>query len=130
MFASIFPLGDEDPFLHPKDVAGRITTHFPNALVDWEAANARLQAELEQLQKAGAPPEIVAGHRNLFGNTVHIEVYSQHNQAHGVSFFVYLDSPIEVESISLVPTEEERTHLSSLVSEIARCLKYDVDFSA
>jgi hypothetical protein len=127
MQAHLFPFTDEDPFLHPREVARRIGTHFTNAVVDWDSANTKLQAELERLEEAGTPEPILIGHRRLFNNVVYIEVRSYDETESGVRFFAYQNSRIDLESFgppNHACVEQERR----LVSEIAKSLEYDVEF--
>jgi|GEM_PF-6266506 len=127
MFAHLFPLSDDDPCLHPSEVAKRITAQFPDSIADWDRANTKLQSELDQLEQAGTPGPVIAGHRNLFNNTVYIEVRLPNRPGRGVWFFAYLDSAIDVETIE--PNDGEGTpQEKQLVAEIAKCLNYIVEF--
>ena len=129
MFAHLFPLTDDDSFLHPKEVAKRITAHFSHSIADWDHANRKLQSELDRLEQAGTPEPVISGHKNLFHNTVYIEVRSSNGSGSGVRFFAYLDSPIDVETID-AHDGDEAVQEQQLVAEIAKCLKYDVEFEA
>jgi hypothetical protein len=129
MLAHLFPLADGDPFLHPREVAKRITASFPNSIVDWDRANRKLQSELVRLVEAGTPEPVISGHKNLFNNTAYIEVGQLNGSGNGLRFFAYLDSPIDVEFIEPHNGNEEQTVQDRrLVAEIAKCLNYDVEF--
>lgn len=129
MIARLFPRTDEDSFLHPKEIAGRITAHFPASVADWDQANRRLQSELDRLEDSGAPAPVISGHKNLFNNTVYIEVHRADTPEIGVRFFAYLDSPIDVEAAQ-PRNSDQLARERQLVVEIAECLKYDLAFEA
>ena len=69
MRGEIYPRDDNDAFLHPKEVASRFACVVPRILIDWRRADDRLQKKLEELIEQGTPDPILAGHRNLLGNT-------------------------------------------------------------
>lgn len=125
MFAQLFPFSDNAPFWHPKSIANKISAQFPDSQISWKHANQKLQAELEELQKSGMPDPVITGHKNLFNNTVYIEVYCNRSKTAGIAFYAYIDSPIEAFALQNPPLEEER----QLALAIANRLKYDIDFS-
>jgi len=130
MIAELFPLTDDDPFLHPKEVAKLIAGNFAESLIDWEQANRMLQKKLEELENAGTPAPIIAGHKNLFGNTVCIEVRSSDNPEVGVQFTAEIDTSLELETIGdTLPREDDIEELKELIQEISQCLNYDVEFT-
>lgn len=130
MIGRLFPRSDDDPFLSSKEVAERVSTAFPKALVDDNRANELLQAELEKLEARGTPLPILQGHKNLFGKTTSVEVPSPVNNNIAVKFMVYPDSPIEVFAIPSEITSDQNGLSRILVTSIAEVLTYDVEFAS
>jgi len=126
----LFPRTDDDPFLSSTEVAKRISAAFPGSLVDDERAHEILRVELQKLEERRTPPPIVQGHKNLFGKTTFVEVYSSTNETIGVHFLVYPDSPIDVFAFPTETTSDENALLRSLLSRIADELAYDVEVAS
>ena len=127
MIGRLFPHTDDARFLSAAEIAMRISCRFPNAKLDWETANAKLQSELEKLEEMGTPLPIIQGHKNLFGKTTSIEVHSSSNETIGVRFCAYPDSAIEIEGIADQTTLDGAMAVEDLIREIADCLEYDCE---
>ena len=128
MIAQLFPRTDESPFLHPKEIAERVSANFPEATVDWDRANAKLQDELKNLEETGTPEPVLNGHKNLFGNTVFIEIYIDSARNQGISFSAYPDSPIELSKF-LTGSKANQDEINDLVERLGGLLDYDVEFA-
>jgi hypothetical protein len=99
VISRLFPRTDDEPFLAAREVAERLSTAFPNAVVDNQRAWDLLQAEQEKLEARGTPLPILQGHKNLLGITTSVEIRCPANNNIAVHFLVYPDSPIEVSAI-------------------------------
>ena len=127
MVVKLFPRTDNSPFLSAAQVAERIQYRFSDSVVDWKSAAGNLQSELENLVRLGAPPPIIQGHKNLFGNVVSVEVHCGPESSNGFDFTAYPDSTLELRSIRTV-CNRDSDEMQKLALEIANCLDYEAEF--
>lgn len=120
-----YPRCENDLFLQPREVAERLARSKLSVSIDWEHANACIQAGLERLLLSGAASVVIDAHKLQFDNCPYLRVSTPSNPDVVYSGMVWFDAPIELCSDSDDPA------IASIVSaEMRRSLDYDFELQA